>query len=151
MRLWGKVVKGFLIVFAVVFGAVAIFAPAARAAALGAAAISLVVAFLGVPLIVRLFSSFTGDEEVLEKGLPGSATITALRVTRLRYNRYYPVVAFRLAVECDGERFPAEARQVVDPELLPRLAPGTVVAVRVAPGDRRRVVIDWRQPPQPAG
>ena len=35
----------------------------------------------GVPALVRLFSAFTGDEEVLSSGLPGSATIVSLEPT----------------------------------------------------------------------
>lgn len=62
MRLWGKVVSGYLLAIAVVFAAVAITVPEARVAALAAAAISLLVARIGVPFLVETFITITGDE-----------------------------------------------------------------------------------------
>jgi hypothetical protein len=101
---------------------------------------------VGVPWIVRLFMSITGDEGVFENGLQGYATITKLQPTGWRYNRYYPVVRFGLSVELSGTAYPVEIRQTVAPDVLERLTLGTVVGVRVDPSERSSVVIDWRRP-----
>ena len=146
MRLWGRVVQGSLLVIAVVFAIAGAAVPEARAAILAIAAISVAVALVGVPWIVRLFMSVTGDEGVLENGLQGYATITKLQPTGWRYNRYYPIVRFGLSVEFSGGAYLVEIRQTVAPDVLERLAPGTVVGVRVDPSERGRVVIDWRRP-----
>ncbi len=148
MELWGRVVSGSLVVFAAVFGVVGALVAEARVACLAAAAISLTVALFGVPRLVRLFSSFTGDERLLEHGLPGLATLTAVKPTGWRYNRRYPIVRFGLHVQNAGGPQPGEIRQVVEPDLLPRLVPGAVVGVRIDPADPARVVIDWRIPVQ---
>lgn len=149
MRLWGKVVSGSLLVFGAVFAGVGLFVPEARAACFGAAAICAAVALVGVPLIVRAFMSFTGDEEVLEHGLKETATITTIEPTGWRYNRQYPIVRFGLRMQTDGVA--VTIKQAVRPDVLRRLAPGAIVNVRVASSDRRRVVIDWREPtPDPA-
>ena len=39
-----------------------------------------------------------------------------------------------------------ELKQAVDPELLDRLAPGVIVAVRVDRENHKKVVIDWHEP-----
>jgi len=146
LRLWGKVVGGMMFFIAAVFAAVAIFVPEARRESLFAAAILLAVAWLGVPALVRLLSSFTGDEEILTNGVVGSATITSLEPTGWRYNRQYPIVKFNLNVEAGGAAYPVDIKQAVEPELLQQLAPGVVVAVRVHREDHKKVVIDSRKP-----
>ncbi len=144
MRLWGRVVSGSLIVFAAVFAVVAAMSQEGRVVALAVATICLAVATLGVPLLVRAFASFTGDEGVLATGLEGRATITRLVPTGWRYNRFYPIVRFELEVELADELFSVEVQQTVDPVRFAELRPGTAVAVRVDPRDRSRVVLDWR-------
>jgi hypothetical protein len=134
-----------LLTIAAAFGGVAVVVPEARGAAAAAAALAISVAWFGVPALVRVFGSFTGDEDVLAHGTPAHATITALRSTGWRYNRAYPIVSFSLAVDLGGVRYPVTIKQVVDPQVLPRLAPGVVLPVRVDRGRRERVVIDWRQ------
>ena len=142
MRLWGKVMSGSLLVFAAVFAGVGFFVPEARAACFGAAAICAAAALLGVPLVVRAFMSFTGDEDVLEHGLPETATIMTIEPTGWRYNRRYPIVRFGLRMQTDGVT--VAIKQAVRPDVLRQLAPGAIVNVRVASSDRERVVIDWR-------
>ena len=146
MRLWGKVVSAAFLAIAVVFLVVGVMVPEAQTAALAGAAISVAVALVGVPMLVRLFMSITGDEQLLENGTPGLATITMLQPTGWRYNRVYPVVRFGLSVEFSGIVYPVETKQAVAPDVLARLAPGAVVGVRVDPTDNNRVVIDWSQP-----
>lgn len=145
MRLWGKVARGMLLVFAAICAVIAVVAPETRGEATLAVVIMVVVALVGVPALVRFFSSFTGDEEVLERGTLGTATVRSLTATGWRYNRQYPILRFTLDVEAAGV-YPVEIKQAVDPHVLPRLAPGTIVAVRVDPSNRKKVVIDWRQP-----
>lgn len=143
MKLWGKVASGIALVMAAAFVVVAVVEPEAQLESLAAAALSFIIALFGVPALVRLFSSFSGDENVLANGLPGSATITALKPTRWRYNRYYPIVRFALTVEARGMAYPIEIKQTVDPELLQRLAPGIVLKVRVDRENHKKIVIDW--------
>lgn len=145
MKLWGKVVSGMMFFIAAVFAAVAFFVPEARRESLTAAAILIAVALFGIPVLVRLFSSFTGDEEILANGVVGSATITSLTPTGWRYNRYYPIVRFSLSVEAGGADYPVEIKQAVDPALLQRLVPGVVVKVRVHRENHKAVVIDWNE------
>ena len=144
MNLWGKVASGIALVMAAAFVVVAVVEPEAQLESLAAAALSFIIALFGVPALVRLFSSFSGDENVLANGLPGSATITSLKPTRWRYNRYYPIVRFALTVEARGMAYPIEIKQTVDPELLQRLAPGIVLKVRVDRENHKKIVIDWR-------
>lgn len=73
MRLWGKVASGISLVLAAVFAAVAFFVPEARQESFTVAVILTVVALSGIPALVRLISSFTGDEEILANGVAGSA------------------------------------------------------------------------------
>jgi hypothetical protein len=120
--------------------------PEQRREASLAAILAIAVAALGVPALVRLFSSFTGDEEVLANGLPGSATITSLESTGWFYNRYYPIVRFSLNVEAGGAAYPVEIKQAVDPDRLQRLASGDVIGIRVDRQNHKKVVIDWRAP-----
>ena len=143
MRLWGKVVSGSLLVFAAVFVGVGLFVPEARAACLGIAALCVAAALVGVPLVVRAFMSVTGDEDVLEHGLPETATLMTIEPTGWRYNRYDPIVRFGVRMQTDGVAL--TIKQAVRPDVLGRLAPGANVNVRVASSDRRRVVIDWRE------
>lgn len=146
MRLWGKVVSAAFLIIAAVLFVVGAMVPEAQLAGFAGAAIAAAFAFFAVPLIVRLFMSITGDEQLLESGTPGLATITMLRPTGWRYNRVYPVVRFGLSVEFSGIAYPVETKQTVAPDVLKRLAPGAVVGVRVDPTDNNRVVIDWSQP-----
>jgi len=146
MKLWGKVVGSFLYVMAAFFVVVAINVPDKRAVTIGTAAVLMLAALFGVPALVRVFMSFTGDEEVLRNGTPASATIVSLTPTGWRYNRHYPIVRFGLNVESGDGAYPVEIKQAVEPELIDRLAPGVVVGVRVDRSDRKKVVIDTRQP-----
>lgn len=146
MRLWGKVAKLMALVMAAAFAVVALVMPEARWQAFGAVVLLIVVAFFGVPAIVNFFMSFTGDEEVLANGVAGSATITSLEPTGWRFNRYYPIIRFGLSVEASGAAYPVELKQAVDPELLDRLAPGVIVAVRIDRENHKKVVIDWQEP-----
>jgi hypothetical protein len=146
MRLWGKVASGMMFFIAAIFLIVAVVVPEARRESIAVAAISIAVALFGVPVLVRFFSSFTGDEQILANGILGSATITTLEPTGWRFNRYYPIVRFGLSVEAGSAAYPVEIKQAVDPELLERLASGVVVGVRVDRQDHKKVVIDWREP-----
>ncbi len=150
MKLWGKIASGLSLLIAAVLAVIAVVMPEMRPEAIGAAVVLIVVALFGVPAIVRLFMSFTGDEEVLANGLAGSATIESLEPTRWRYNRYYPIVRFKLAVEAGGAAYPIEIKQAVDPDVLEQLAPGAVIGVRVDRENHKKVVIDWQEPTRPA-
>lgn len=146
MRLWGKVASGMMFFIAAIFLIVAVVVPDARRESFAVASILIAVALFGIPVLVRLFSSFTGDEDILANGVPASATIVSLTPTGWRYNRRYPIVRWNVNVEAGGAAYPVEIKQTVDPELLQRLAPGVVVRVRVDRQDRKKIVIDWREP-----
>ena len=146
MRLWGKVASGMTYLIGAIFLVVAVVVPEARRESIAVAVISIAVALFGIPALVRLLSSITGDEEILTNGVAGSATITSLKPTGWSYNRYSPIVNFRLSVEASGASYPVEVKQSVDPELLQRLAPGAVVGIRVDRENHKKVVIDLREP-----
>ena len=146
MRLWGKVTSGMMYLIAAIFVIVAALVPEARGESIAVAVISIAVALFGLPALVKVFSSLTGDEEILASGVAGSATITSLKPTGWRYNRQYPIVKFNLNLDADGASYPVELKQSVDPELLQRLTPGAVVEIRVDRSDHKKVVIDWREP-----
>ncbi len=146
LRLWGKVASAALLLIAAVFAVISIVQPQERTKFATVAILLTAAALFGVPAFVRWFMSFTGDEDILATGILGSATITTLEPTGWRFNNYYPVVRFGLSVEAGGAAYPVEIKQIVDPELLERLASGKVVAVRVDRQDHKKVVIDWREP-----
>lgn len=90
-------------------------------------------ALFGVPLAVRAFSAFTGDEELLTTGRTGRARITRLEPPGWRYNRTHPIVRFALEVDSEAV-YPAEVKQAVDParlaELVPAVRPSPALAIR---------------------
>jgi hypothetical protein len=142
MRLWGKVVSGMMLFIAAIFCAVAILVPEARRESAIAAIILITAALFAIPALVRLFMSFTGDEEILANGFVGSATIMSLKPTAWRYNRQYPITRFQLKVEAGGASYPVEIKQALAADVLQRLTPGTVVNVRVHRENHKKVVID---------
>jgi hypothetical protein len=142
MRLWGKIAKIGLLVIGGVFAIMAVFMPEQRWEALLAVGLVVALSLFGVPALVRLFSLFTGDEEVLSTGIPGSAAVTSIAPTWLTFNDC-PVVRFGLTVEASGASYPIDLKQAVDPEVLDRLAPGAIVSVRVDRQNHKKVVIDW--------
>jgi hypothetical protein len=85
-----------MLLIAAIFCAVAILETEARRESAIAAIILITAALLAIPALVRLFMSFTGDEEILANGFVGSATITSLKPTAWRYNRQYPITRFQL-------------------------------------------------------
>lgn len=146
MKLWGKVVSAFLFVMAAMFVGMAVVVPDQREVSVSTAVLLAMGALFGVPALVRLFMSFTGNEDVLKNGVMASATIMSLSPTGWRYNRYYPIVRFKLNVEQGGMIYLVEIKQAIEPELLEQLALGVVMGVRVDQSDRKQVVIDTRQP-----
>lgn len=146
MKLWGKVVSAFLLAMAAMFAGVAVVVPDQREVSASTAVLLATGGLFGVPTLVRLFMSFTGDEDVLRNGVSATATILSLAPTGWRYNRYYPIVRFKLSVEHGGMIYTVEIKQAIEPELFEQLAPGVVMGVRVDQSDRKKVVIDTRQP-----
>jgi len=146
MKLWGKALSGVMFVMAAAFASIAIAVPETRSESVGAVVLLVVAALFGVPALVRLFMSFTGDEEVLKNGAAASAAIVSLTPTGWRYNRFYPIIHMTLNMEQGGVVYPVEMMQAVEPELFERLSPGVVVGGRVDRSDRKKVVIDTRQP-----
>ena len=145
MRLWGKVARIILLIIGAVFALMAVLMPEHRWEASLAVVLVVALSLFGVPALVRLFSLFAGDEEVLSNGIPGSATITSLAPTWWTFNDY-PIFRFSLSVEASGAAYPVELKQAVDPELIDRLAPGVTVSVRVDRENHKKVVIDWSEP-----
>ena len=107
MRLWGKVSRGMTYLIGAIFLIVAVVVPEARREIIAVAGISIAVALFGIPALVRLLSSITGDEEILTNRVAGSATITSLKPTGSSYTRYSPIVNFRLSVEAGGASIPS--------------------------------------------
>jgi len=151
MKLWGKVMSGFLLIMAALFATVAVMAPEARPLLVVTAVLLVGAALLRIPTLVKVFISFTSDEQVLANGAAASATITSLKSSGWRYNRYYPIVRIGLSVGRCGAVYPVEIKQAIEPELFGKLTPGVIVGVRVDQSDRKKVVIDMREPIGGAG
>jgi hypothetical protein len=75
-------------------------------------------------------------------GLPGTATVVAVRQGTTMIN-FQPLVEIDLTVMTPGRPpYPATVKQVVAPVSLPRLQPGAAVAVKIDPADATSVWID---------
>ena len=147
MKLWGRVMSGFLLVMAAMFAVITFIVPADVRLIIGTTAFLLLAAgVFGVPALVRLFISLTVDQDLLANGTAANATITAVTPTGWRYNRRYPIIKLRLNVELNGAVYPVEIQQAIDPDLCARLVSGGNVRVRVDRSDRSKVVIDTREP-----
>jgi hypothetical protein len=95
----------------------------------------------------------TGDPSghLLKSGTPGWA-----RITRAKEGGLYsgagndPVITFTLEVTVPGRpSYEVSHRQYVPHLVLPRAAPGSLVAVKVDPDDSQFVAIDWSSPLPP--
>jgi hypothetical protein len=83
-------------------------------------------------------------DQILQTGIPGTATITGLTQTGVYVNEN-PQIAMNLLVQLPGEvPYAANVRQVVPLMLLGRLSSGAPLSVRVDQMDRSKVEIDWQ-------
>lgn len=90
-------------------------------------------------------SVIAGDPErgLAPSGIAATAKILSARVTALRINKRYPVVAIEVAVSMGAQApFEARVRTVMKPGGADRLEPGTELPVRVDRQNRARVVLD---------
>jgi metallo-beta-lactamase class B len=87
---------------------------------------------------------WTGEDVnrvVRERGVPAEARVLEIWDTGVRLNDH-PVVGFRLEVEAAGRSpWQAETRAVVSILAIPRIQPGSVLAVKYDPADPSRVAI----------
>ena len=95
---------------------------------------------------MALQAQIQAEEALLESGTPGRATITSFTDTGILV-RFNPQVVLDLAVAVAG-RPPYDLRltTTVPREHLGRLRAGADLGVRVDPGQRQRLVIDWAAP-----
>jgi hypothetical protein len=81
--------------------------------------------------------------QILQTGIPGTATITGLTQTGVYLNEN-PQIAMNLLIQLPGEvPYAANVKQVVPLMLLGRLSSGAPLNVRVDQMDRSKVEIDW--------
>jgi hypothetical protein len=101
---------------------------------------------VGVILIVAgIFASRSASRttQILQTGIPGTATITGLTQTGVYLNEN-PQIAMNLLVQLPGEvPYAANVKQVVPLMLLGRLSSGAPLSVRVDQLDRSKIEIDW--------
>jgi hypothetical protein len=104
--------------------------------------------FVVVAIIVIIAGVIAGrnasrTQQVLQTGIPGTATITGLTQTGVYLNDQ-PQIAMNLLVQLPGEvPYAANVKQVVPLMLLGRLSSGAPLSVRVDQMDRSKVEIDW--------
>jgi hypothetical protein len=104
--------------------------------------------FVVVAIIVIIAGLVAGKnaaatQQVLQTGIPGTATITGLTQTGVYLNDN-PQIAMNLLVQLPGEvPYAANIKQVVPLMLLGRLSSGAPLSVRVDQMDRSKVEIDW--------
>jgi len=105
-----------------------------------------ILALVGIGLIV--FGLIVGrradsTDQLLQTGIPGTATITGLTQTGAYFNEN-PQIQMNLLVQLPGEvPYAATHREFVPLMLLGRLSSGAPLAVRVDQMDRSKVAVDW--------
>jgi hypothetical protein len=88
---------------------------------------------------------------VLQSGLPGMATVTALSDTGVTINDS-PLANIQFLVQVPGRApYPVTKRMTLPRLMVGRVAPGVTVPVKVDPTDPEEIVIDWDQPNVMAG
>ncbi len=115
--------------------------------------------FVVVAIILIVAGFFIGrsaarSDQILQTGIPGSATITGLTQTGVYLNEN-PQIQMNLLVQLPGEvPYAANHKEFVPLMLLGRLSSGAPLSVRVDQLDRSKIVIDWSgtgfAPPQAA-
>jgi hypothetical protein len=87
--------------------------------------------------------SASRTNQILQTGIPGTATITGMTQTGLYVNEQ-PQIGLNLLIQLPGEvPYAANIKQVVPLMLLGRLSSGAPLNVRVDQMDRSKVEIDW--------
>jgi hypothetical protein len=105
--------------------------------------------FVVVAIIVIVAGVIAGrgasrSDQILQTGIPGSATITGLTQTGVYLNEQ-PQIRMNLLVQLPGEvPYAATHQEVVPLVLLGRLSSGAPLSVRVDQMDRSKIVIDWQ-------
>jgi hypothetical protein len=80
--------------------------------------------------------------EIRETGRIGTARVLKIWSVGIVVNGN-PVIGFRLEVRADGVApFVAETKALINQLDIPRIQPGTVLAVRYDPNDHKRVALD---------
>ncbi len=103
---------------------------------------SIVASFALAGWLGRRILRRTQRADVLEHGVPATAVVTAMTETGTTVNQH-PMVEFDLRITRDDSTYDTSVTQLLPRLLLGRVAPGTELAVRVMPGDRSQVAIDW--------
>jgi hypothetical protein len=95
--------------------------------------------------MMHLVDRMTGEEranEIRKSGRPGTARVLKIWDTGMTVNGN-PVVGFRLKVRAEGiEPFEVETKALIGRLDVPRIQPGTELAVMFDPGDHTRVALD---------
>jgi hypothetical protein len=101
---------------------------------------------VGIILIVAGLLAGRGasrTNQILQTGIPGTATITGLTQTGMTFNDN-PQISMNLLVQLPGEvPYAATHREIVPLMLLGRLSSGAPLSVKVDQMDRSKIVIDW--------
>jgi len=114
-----------------------------------------ILAIVGIGLIVVglvVGRRAANTAQLLQTGIPGTATITGLTQTGMYLNEN-PQIQMNLLVQLPGEvPYAATHKEFVPLMLLGRLSSGAPLAVRVDQMDRSKVAVDWSgSTPQMAG
>lgn len=83
---------------------------------------------------------------VMQTGLDGTATVTALSDTGITVNEN-PMANIQFLVQIPGRApYPVNKRMTLPRLMVGRLAPGVTIPVKVDPTDPEELVIDWSMP-----
>lgn len=130
------------VVFAAAFVADAVLPPERLPYVLVPTIFGSVVFSIAAPLIF-LLRSRAREKRIHTRGVAASARVLVVQQTGTQVNDQ-PLLELRMLVETPGRPAYAVAHREVVPHIrLAQLQPGTVLAVKVDPGDRRRMAIVW--------
>jgi hypothetical protein len=110
--------------------------------------------FTAVIVVIVLRAAGVGGprKKVLATGLAGQATIMGAAPTGTVINEINYVVKFQLRVQVPGRaQYDVETKETLPITSMGAIVPGTVVAVKVAHDDPKKVFIDWQRGITPAG
>ena len=142
-RLWliltGVILLGVGAVMAVTLGGI----PYAGGAMLGTGGLMALVGIILIVVGLMVGRSAKKTDQILQTGIPGTATITGLTQTGVYLNEN-PQINMNLLITLPGEvPYAASHKEFVPLMLLGRLSTGAPLSVRVDQMDRSKVVVDW--------
>lgn len=109
--------------------------------------VPIAITVLVLVMVMKRVGSISGNSKLLQTGTPGTAQITAIQQGSMVVNMTNYECHFALMVSLPGEApYEAVCTQLVPMMAIPRVQPGSLIAVKVDPADKTKVVLDWNTP-----